>query len=135
MGTRKIHIWLVYDDTIFRKIFEKTLSHLPLKYSLKEFSSCIEFRTHIHAMDNFQDSLPKYLFIDVNLPAMTGWELLNDIARSGVWKQATEKPLVYMVSSSIHPEDRARASKHSMVSGFCSKPIEEFTLSGLLHIG
>lgn len=69
------------------------------------------------------------LFLDINMPSMTGWEFLEHFAQRP--RSITNKFKIFMLSSSIDDRDRQRALSNPMVSGFLSKPLTTSATSNL----
>jgi CheY-like chemotaxis protein len=65
--------------------------------------------------------LPSVIFLDINMPRMTGWEFLMEYENLPVEMQ--EKTIVVMLSASMDPLDRARALDSPLVAEFLSKPL------------
>lgn len=66
-------------------------------------------------------SSPTILFLDINMPQLSGWdalEIINDLDEN-IKKQL----LVFMVSSSIDPRDKRKAMDHPLVFRFIEKPL------------
>ena len=61
------------------------------------------------------------LFLDVNMPVLTGWEFLEIFATfdEHVHRQLT----IYMLSSSVDHRDTEKAVSNPYVSGYVSKPL------------
>lgn len=72
---------------------------------------------------------PQVLFLDLNMPVLTGWEFL-DIFKT---KYADDFPhlKILVVSSSVDPTDLQLANKNPMVMAFLSKPIDRQKLQSL----
>ncbi|MCE7063610.1 response regulator [Dyadobacter sp. CY343] len=67
------------------------------------------------------------LFLDINMPVMNGWEFLDTFCSfpSLVQEQIT----IFILSSSIDPEDTQKAEKHPLVNGYYSKPLGRETIN------
>lgn len=61
------------------------------------------------------------LFLDINMPTMTGWEFLDTF--NNFKPKIKERFLIYILSSSIEDFEK-KAKKYPFVSGFLSKPIK-----------
>ncbi len=61
------------------------------------------------------------LFLDINMPFLSGWDVLN---RFALLPEKIKKQFsIYMLSSSVDIEDRKRAINSPLVSGFIEKPL------------
>lgn len=63
------------------------------------------------------------LFLDLNMPVMTGWEFLERFKRLDREIQNDFK--IYILSSSVDERDKERAALEPVVRGFISKPISK----------
>jgi CheY-like chemotaxis protein len=66
-------------------------------------------------------TLPKLIFLDLNMPVMGGWEFL-DIFNTSDYSDFHEIKVV-ILSSTIDPKDLEKAKTYPMVLDFLSKPI------------
>ncbi len=64
--------------------------------------------------------IPTYIFLDINMPMMNGFEVAQEAA-----PLITGKPTVILVmlTSSGSPLDRERAATISVISGYVTKPL------------
>lgn len=66
------------------------------------------------------------LFLDINMPTLTGWEFLDK------FKTFTEpiknQFIIYILSSSIDPADIQRAKLNPLVTDFIEKPLNKAIL-------
>ena len=70
---------------------------------------------------NPEQQAPSIILLDINMPVMNGWEFLEAyIAQYGNKLPNTK---VVILSSTIDPEDFARAKKYAIVAQFLSKPL------------
>lgn len=69
----------------------------------------------------FDYSLKTILFLDINMPRISGWDFLKIL--DGFDPSKTENLKVYMLSSSIDLNDRARSTGSKNVLNFISKPL------------
>ncbi|AMR32436.1 hypothetical protein A0256_13880 [Mucilaginibacter sp. PAMC 26640] len=65
--------------------------------------------------------LPDYIFLDVNMPIMSGWQLLAVLDRLNIF--CDRQIHIFMLSSSINVNDIENANAHLLVKDFISKPI------------
>jgi CheY-like chemotaxis protein len=107
---------------------------------------CVEY---IHILQNARDALnylicahqppplnencpkPELIFLDINMPAMDGWEFLEKYeALPGNNKSSV---IVIMLTTSFNPEDELKARQIASVSEFRNKPLTSEQLKDILR--
>ena len=81
---------------------------------------------HLQAKDE-NDTV--YVFLDINMPGMSGWELLKLLQIQII--PDTEHLKIFMLSSSLNDKDRDQAKSNNLVSEYILKP---FTKEKLFQI-
>lgn len=115
-------VWVVDDDPIFRMIFTMTLKKSHPHKKILEYSdgsqACESFEEAIDA----GEKLPEAIFMDINMPVMDGWQCMKKMQEliSGL---TLSKPKLYVVSSSINPDDERKAKSFPISSGYLVKPL------------
>ncbi len=74
-------------------------------------------------------AIPTVLFLDINMPSMTGWEVLEKFKNFPV--PVKEQITIYILSSSISPIDQELAHANPFVADYIIKPL---TKSKVLQI-
>lgn len=128
-------ISLVDDDEptnfINRIIIEKTncTNHIQATESAEE---ALDYLRQQGEFSNRGDCpMPDLIFLDINMPRLNGWDFLDEY-RS--W-DSTQKyhSVIVMLTTSLNPEDKARALQIEEVSGYESKPLSLNKMHDLLQ--
>jgi CheY-like chemotaxis protein len=69
------------------------------------------------------------LFLDINMPALMGWEVLDIFA--GYAETIKQRFTIYVLSSSVDPTDNEQADNNPLVRGYISKALSQATLRGV----
>ena len=114
-------IALVDDDKVFQITASRTIIAAQLTDKILQFENgedALIFLKH-HAGDS--ETLPDYIFLDINMPFVDGWMFLEDYSLFKT--NLSKKILIYMVSSSIDPRDVDRAKQNENIREYIIKPV------------
>lgn len=109
-------ILLIDDDPIQNLINTKLLSKLEVTDHIQVAKNGVE------AFDRYLEStldLPDIIFLDINMPIMNGWQFLDSLSL----KKLGILPRIFMLTSSISPEDIKKSINHQMVENYITKPL------------
>jgi len=107
-----IKIVLIDDDPISIFVTEKLISRNVLEpFKVFSFSSAAD------ALKDIYKIRPDYLFLDINMPEMNGWDFLE------IFKPIKKDPEIYILSSSIDEKDISKAGQYENVKNYLSKPL------------
>lgn len=76
-------------------------------------------------------NLPELIFLDINMPIMNGWEFLDEF--NSIGHLFHRMPIIYILSSTVDPEDQRRALSYSIVKNFISKPLTKAHLMEIVE--
>ncbi|THH35602.1 response regulator [Neolewinella litorea] len=76
------------------------------------------------------ERLPDLIFLDINLPAMNGWEFMDRYNALDIPEE--QRPVVLILTYSEYNKDRKRANRMPGVKGFYNKPLTVPLLESML---
>ena len=94
-------------------------------------SSAKEGLEYLKEVNENKTLVPEIIFLDINMPAMDGWEFLNTLNQMGTLDKKDLK--IYMLTSSSREKDINRSKEYSSVKGFITKPLTNTTLENLMN--
>ena len=112
---------IIDDDPINNLICKKNIKSVFSDCDIKKFTDPQKGLDYICAK---YDELSKHdtiLFLDINMPVLNGWDVLDRLANcADVIKSQFS---IFVLSSSIATEDKQRAHDNPIVKGFVVKPL------------
>jgi CheY-like chemotaxis protein len=126
--TMRSIIVAVADDDITHYLMLKTIiSRLPLITTIMHFADGKELYDFINKNSSNQNTLPDYIFLDIYMPKMDGWEFLEKL---GEMEGTLAKKISVFINSGSN-EHKQRAIKHPLVKDYLRKPISESQIQGI----
>lgn len=121
-------IGLVDDEDVFHWIVKKYVEKMDASCEFLSFYNGDEIYQYLLSAP---DIVPDILLLDLNMPVSSGWQFLENYVKT----ERTENIDIYIVSSSIDPQDKEKADQFTVVTDFISKPISnEFIMAALKKI-
>ena len=128
--SKKIDIaCIVDDDPIYVFATKKVMRMADFCESFLVFSNGKEALESLSAIILAGAKMPEVILLDLNMPVMDGWQFLDEFTRI----QPPKKITIYIVTSSIDPEDVERAKAYADVHNYIVKPVTEKSLMDILQ--
>jgi CheY-like chemotaxis protein len=115
-------ILVLDDDKIQHFLFRKRLDFL--------FPDRVVFfkSTPSEAVDFLKANKVDLIFLDLNLPEMSGWDLLELLKKNSI------ECRIILVSGSVSPEDQQRVKNDGTIQAIYEKPIRDTDLQEILGV-
>ena len=124
-------IALVDDDKIFQLTASKTIKAMAITDNILQFENGEQALQYLKNHLSNPETLPDYIFLDINMPFVDGWMFLDDYASL---KSSLPKTIsIFMISSSIDPRDVTRAKSNTNVKDYVTKPVTRDKFMKLLE--
>ncbi|MGA8855390.1 MAG: response regulator [Christiangramia sp.] len=114
----KKSIWIIDDDEIYQMIIRKLIARAKIFEETFFFNNAVEA---LNTIKITEDNLPSTIFLDINMPAIDGWQFLERLEK--IYPSLYTKTNVYIVTSSIAYSDKEKIKEFPGISGFLSKPL------------
>jgi len=121
-------IMLIDDDVPTNFLSELVIKKSECCEKVQSYLSAEEALTFLQ--DNHEaNDLPDLILLDINMPGMNGWEFLEEY--KNIKFPRNSSPIICMITTSLNPDDKLRASKIDILSGFFLKPFSLEILQGI----
>ena len=75
------------------------------------------------------ERLPEIMLLDINMPVMNGWELLEELRmENSIIRDSIQ---IHILTSSIAPEDLNLSKEYEFINGYITKPLTRADLKKL----
>jgi len=125
MGARKL--FLVDDDEIFRMAAEVLIKTNGLVEEVVQLKNGLEAYDALLALENDPKALPGLMFLDINMPLMNGWELLEELKKGH--HEIKKNVQIHILTSSIDSRDLVLSKTYEFIKGYITKPLTEADLN------
>lgn len=109
------------------------------KRLIAETSFCDELLVYENGQDALDElkerpknnlELPGIIFLDLNMPMMTGWEFLDEFLQ--IEAKNISRTHVYIVSSSVDPKDLLKIKEYEVIRNYILKPVRADDLEKII---
>lgn len=126
-----MNILLIDDRDDHNYLNEIIIEETGLFTSINAVTSGKEALEYIELTDKLllDKPFPDLIFLDINMPMMSGWEFLDGFERLA--HKLHRVPKIYMLSTSTAVSDKERSTTYATVRGYVSKPLDEGVLTNI----
>jgi CheY-like chemotaxis protein len=125
-------IWLIDDRDLDCFISKKVITNVLGNIVVEVMIDSEKAIDRLHQLSQSQKHLlPDYIFLDVDMPNMNGWQVLEECERLKVFNG--REVHVYMLSSSVYIADIKHSQSYQLVEDFISKPITTEKVKEIFH--
>lgn len=112
---------LIDDQNIINFVHRKIINLIDPEIEI------IDFVDPFLALESIKETPPDLIFLDLNMPQMNGWQLLDILTENEI-----KVPVIIITSSGSHA-DKSRAEDYSQVICYEQKPLHKVGFEKLLN--
>ena len=128
MGVKKL--FLVDDDEIFSRVAEVLIQSKGVAEQVVHIENGLKAYDALISLSEHPNDLPEIMLLDINMPVMNGWELLEELKAAP--RVIRTKVQIHILTSSIDPRDLNLSKTYDFIDGYITKPLTEIDLDELL---
>ncbi|MBB6611702.1 response regulator [Pontibacter sp. Tf4] len=122
-------VYVVDDDDISAFVTSMLLESECLAREVECFL-CAEEALH-KLLHGPEENWPQVIFLDLNMPVLNGWNFLD--AMTAQQQRFLQRVKVFILTSSVDPQEKEMAGQYMLVKGFLRKPLDEVAITYLKH--
>ncbi len=112
---------IIDDDVVNNLVCRRIIEIVYPEANIKTFTDPEEGLTYLKSEHVKEHAANTILFLDVNMPTLSGWEFLQTFEQGN--STIKEQLKIYMLSSSVNPLDKVRACSNKNVWDYIEKPL------------
>lgn len=115
-------ILLVDDDEAVNYFNKKLIDKSELDGTIKSLYNGAEAIREVMTLNNTLDNDDLVVvFLDINMPILNGWGFLENF--NTIKYALNFKTEIYLLTSSVNPDEKKKAEENSLVKQYISKPL------------
>lgn len=122
---------VIDDDSINNHICTSIIHNANENANVKTFTDPNVALRYIQANYSSADANEAIILLDITMPTLLGWEVLDEIKSFPEMTQNHFK--IFMLTSSVNPHDKERAFTNPYLWGYIEKPLTVAHVQSLLH--
>ncbi|UII77691.1 response regulator [Flagellimonas sp. HMM57] len=119
-------VFLIDDDYIFRTAADILIKVSEITDEIIQYENGLDAYNALVELKDRTEELPELILLDINMPVMNGWEFLEELKQNPTLING--KSHIYILTSSIAPEDLNLSKKYEFIKGYITKPLTKADL-------
>jgi CheY-like chemotaxis protein len=120
-------VMVVDDNEIDLYVAEFVMKNAKFSEEVICMKSGVDALEYLRPLISDPDEIPQFIFLDINMPEMTGFEFLDEY--KNLPENIRKKCIVMMLTTSLNEDDRLQAEQNEFVSKFLNKPLDKDKLA------
>ncbi len=114
------------DSPLDHFILKRILSKYQLEYEVICTANGAEVISFLEQNKGDANKLPDVILVDLYMPGFDGWNFLDSVKH--LYSSLSKSVRIYILSSSINPQDIEKSKQYSCLRAFIFKPITKEVL-------
>jgi CheY-like chemotaxis protein len=123
-------VMVIDDNQIDLYIAEMVMATARFAEKVVSMSSAKEALAYLAPLYEVPDELPQLIFLDINMPEMTGFDFLKEYQH--LPENIRKKCIIMMLTTSLDENDRKQAEENQFVKRFLNKPLDRDKIAQLM---
>ena len=123
-------VFLIDDDPIFVFLAQRMLKNIGISLDVHVFPDGEEARIRLDSDIAYPGKLPDIILLDINMPIMDGWQFMEYYL--SIRHLISKNIDIYVVSSTISPDDMNRLKQYTFVRDLVIKPLQHDWLTRII---
>lgn len=122
---------LIDDDPITCLVCRKKIEIVFKNVQILSFTNPVAGLENLKKC-NSREAEKTVVFLDLNMPVLHGWELLKELEKMD--EPGRRELTIFILSSSLNPDDVAKAKIHPLVLSYFNKPLAQEHLHKVMEL-
>ncbi|MCD6011678.1 MAG: cheB 1 [Flavipsychrobacter sp.] len=122
-------VMVVDDNEVDLFVAEFVLQKNSFSKKIVCVPSAMDALDYLKENENNPDDLPELIFLDINMPLMSGFDFLEEYAKLS--DNIKKHCIIMMLTTSLNENDRKKAEENRYVFSFMNKPLDQHKIEDI----